>query len=531
MNKEEADDVVASVGDQLRQRVPSAAEEQVVLDRMWREVREQPEQVRTLGELNRAAAVTATSAGGWRAIQMAAAAVLVVASAIGTAIVWQPAGARLFSVVEGDPHVGETIRSNGGGGAVLALLDGSRIEMRSHTELSFERASDGVRIRLSAGGIIVNAAKQRRGHLYVQTKDMTVSVVGTVFMVNADDEGSRVAVIEGQVRVQQGVTDKNLRPGDQVATSSAIAPATITEEIAWSRHAEEHRALLQQSAVTPTTVQPSTVSAETRAAFETTSVRLAAPGSSTGARAGGPGSPGSTGVSCNGVDLQVDAGRFAVRNIPLYGLITLAYGKECQPQVQHVGGSAWVRLEGYDVQASIPAGSPVYTARQLRDGMAPRLALMLQTMLSDRFKLVLGREMREMAVYNLVVATPDKLKPSADQNPQERVIVPGTVPVFKPLVGVVGPSVAMSSASMPKIVGFVQTLADRPVIDRTELTGLFDFVVDWPALAGMSGPEVWLAMRDQLSSRLQERAGLKLEPARTLVEVLVIERAERPTEN
>jgi uncharacterized protein (TIGR03435 family) len=220
-----------------------------------------------------------------------------------------------------------------------------------------------------------------------------------------------------------------------------------------------------------------------------------------------------------------------VRNIPLYGLITLAYAKECQAQVQHIGGSPWVRLEGYDVQAGIPAGSPVYTARQLRDGMAPGLALMLQAMLADRFKLVLGREMREMSVLNLVVAVPGKLKPSADQNPEERVIVPGAVPVFKPLAGVVGPSVAMSSATMSKIVGLVQSLADRPVIDRTELTGLFDFVVDWPALAGMSGPDLTFAMRDQLSSRLQERAGLKLEPARALVEVLVIERAERPSEN
>ena len=527
MKKEKAEgDVVASVGEQLRERVPSTAEEQVVLDRVWSEVRQQPGHPDSLRKLHGAAAGTVTPYRRWQATAMAAAAVLVLAAAISTAIVWRSADDALFHVVEGNVRVADTIRSNGGGGAVLELTDTSRIEMRSHTELSFERAGDGVRIRLSSGGIIVNAAKQRSGHLYVQTKDMTVSVVGTVFMVNADDEGSRVAVIEGEVRVQQGVTDKNLLPGDQVATSPAMAPASITEEIAWSRHAEQHRALLQQSAVTPPSVESAAVSAETRAAFETTSVRLAAPGSG-GARGGG--APPS-GPSCGGVDLQVDPGRFAVRNIPLYGLITLAYGKECQPQIQHVGGAGWVRLEGYDVQASIPAGSPAYTARQLRDGMAPRLALMLQAMLADRFKLVLGREMREMSVFNLVVTAPGKLKPSADQNPQERVIVPGA-PMFKPLVGVVGPRVSLSSAPMSKIVGLLQSLADRPVIDRTELTGLFDFVLDWPALAGLSGPDVELAMRDQLSSRLEERVGLKLEPARTLVEVLVIERAARPSEN
>jgi RNA polymerase sigma factor (sigma-70 family) len=70
---------------------------------------------------------------------------------------------------------------------------GSRVEIREMSELSLDHASDGLRIRLSKGSIIVNAAKQRNGHLYVQTKDMTVSVVGTVFVVNAEEAGSRVA--------------------------------------------------------------------------------------------------------------------------------------------------------------------------------------------------------------------------------------------------------------------------------------------------------------------------------------------------
>ena len=522
MKSEKADDVVASVGEQLRQRVPSAGDERVALERIFRSV-----SFRLKAEGASPGSLPVASAFRRKApwIQLAAAAVVV--AAVGLGMMWRSIDAPLYRVVEGTVVEGGVIHANGGAGAVLAMADHSRIEMRSNSALSLERADDGIRIRLDAGSIIVNAAKQRTGHLYVQTKDMTVSVVGTVFMVNADDEGSRVAVIEGKVHVRQGVTDKNLVPGDQVATSPAMAPASITEEIAWSRHAEQHRALLQQSAVTPPGIQSSAVSTETRAAFETISIRLAAPGS-LGARGGGAGP---SGPSCSGVDLQVDPGRFAVRNIPLYGLITLAYGKECQAQVQHVGGPLWVRQEGYDVQASIPAGSPVYTARQLRDGMAPRLALMLQAMLSDRFKLVLGREMREMSVYNLVVMAPGKLKPSADQNPQERVIVPGAIPMFKPMAGVVGPAVSLSSAPMSKIVGLLQSLADRPVIDRTELTGLFDFVIDWPALAGVTGPELEPAMRDQLSSRLQDRVGLRLEPTRALVEVLVIERAERPTEN
>ena len=79
-------------------------------------------------------------------------------------------------------QAGAVLRTNGGTGAVVRLDDGSRIEMRSKSELSMEAAEDGVRIRLNQGDIIVNAAKQRAGHLYVQTKDLTVSVVGTVFL-------------------------------------------------------------------------------------------------------------------------------------------------------------------------------------------------------------------------------------------------------------------------------------------------------------------------------------------------------------
>jgi uncharacterized protein (TIGR03435 family) len=537
MKKERAeDDVVASVGGQLRQRVPSAAEEQAVLDRVWGQVRQQPEHMGRLRELRRAA-------GRWRAIQMAAAAVLVVAAAIGTAVVWRPTGDTLFRVVDDETRVGDppllprsvvgtgtgTIRSNGDG-AVLELADGSSIEMRLHSALSLERAHDGVRIRLASGGIIVNAAKQRTGHLYVQTKDMTVSVVGTVFLVNAEEKGSRVAVLEGEVmvQVQEGRPETTLLPGEQVVTNSSMPSRPVREVIAWSRNAGRLLALLQQSAVKAPPVQPAAVSAEARAAFEAVSIRRAAP-SSVGGR--GRGAPASSGPPCGGVDLQVDPSRFAVRNIPLYGLITLAYGKECQRQVQHIGGPAWVGTDGYDVEAAIPAGSPGYTTRQVREGMAPRLQLMLQAMLADRFKLVIRREMREMSVYNLVVVAAAKVKPSAEQNPVDRVPAPGNVSIFKPTPEVVGPALALSGVPMSRVAALVQMMADRPIIDRTELTGLFDVFLNFPDLAGLSGDELQTAMADQLSSRLQEQLGLKLEPARVPVEVLVIDRAERPSEN
>ena len=135
--------------------------------------------------------------------------------------------------VGGTINTGETIRTNGTAGAVLALADGSRVEMRSQSELAVERADDGIRIRLRGGSIIVNAAKQRTGQLYVQTKDMSVSVVGTIFLVNAEPAGSSVAVIEGEVRVREtkGPSDTKLRPGQQVSSNPSLITRPVKDEI------------------------------------------------------------------------------------------------------------------------------------------------------------------------------------------------------------------------------------------------------------------------------------------------------------
>jgi len=145
----------------------------------------------------------------------------------------------------------------------LLLEDGSRIEMSAHAGLSIDRTADGMRIVLSEGHLIVTAAKQHGGHLYVETKDCEVSVVGTVFSVHAGPSGSRVSVVEGEVRVRQGEKVQTLLPGQQVSTDVVAAPVSVKADIAWSSQASELVALLQQStpgvlAVAPEN-QPGTV--------------------------------------------------------------------------------------------------------------------------------------------------------------------------------------------------------------------------------------------------------------------------------
>ncbi|HLQ76027.1 MAG TPA: FecR domain-containing protein [Terriglobia bacterium] len=140
--------------------------------------------------------------------------------------------------------VGEVVRSNDAEGVVLALEDGSHIEMRSQSALALESAADGIRVRLNNGSIIVSAAKQQTGHLYVQTKNVLVSVVGTVFFVNAESTGTSVAVVEGEVHVQDGASLKKLHPGEQTASDTSVPLRPVREAISWSRNALAYAALL-----------------------------------------------------------------------------------------------------------------------------------------------------------------------------------------------------------------------------------------------------------------------------------------------
>ncbi|MBI4471862.1 MAG: FecR domain-containing protein, partial [Acidobacteria bacterium] len=157
------------------------------------------------------------------------------------------AGATMQTITAGHRiERDQVIRTGKNSGAILQLADGSKIEMRERSELSLDRASDGVRVELERGSVIVTAAKQRSGHMYVATEDCTVSVVGTVFSVNTGTKGSRVSVVEGEVRVEHGSSSSSLVPGQQLSTNPVLGTVPIEQDIAWSREAEVHLELLRE---------------------------------------------------------------------------------------------------------------------------------------------------------------------------------------------------------------------------------------------------------------------------------------------
>jgi uncharacterized protein (TIGR03435 family) len=512
----------------LKKSLPSVQDRELALDRVLQRLQSESTPKQETGDRE----IFRLQRNIWRvSVAVAAVALVALASAVLVRnVVFPKTAGAMAEVLDGEVvqvsnAAGRPLRSgepvqpaqvlrSSGRGAVLALGDGSVVEMRSQSELALERADDGVRVRLDKGGVIVKAAKQRSGHLYVQTKDARVSVVGTVFLVDAEEKGSRVAVIEGMVRVEKGTVAEKLLPGEQVATSPAIGTHPVIQEIAWSRHAEEHLALLQQSLGTPAPAL------ETQDAFEAASIRPSFPGGGRGNGFRAAELPTANPCMAPG-DITIDPSHFRALRTTVYGLISVAYGNNCMPTDMLTGGPDWAKSERFDLQTTLPAGTPSYTRQALLEGNLPRLQRMLQNFLADRFKLVVRREIKQVPAYDLVVLNEGKLKPSADQNPDAQ--YSGPLPPAR-VFTTFAPQYSMGAWTK-----VLQRILDRPVVDKTGLKGLFDFLLEYSDPS--PDPNFRRTVKELLPSVLQEQLGLKLEPSRANVEVLVIESAERPSQN
>lgn len=517
---------IKNIDEIVKRHLPSASEDRIDAGttRVLHELRSQPHRV-----ADRTPSQVPTRPLEWKWIALASVAALMLLAVFIGPIVWRQYHAP--GVLESADHsrrigYGEVVRADAGADSTLVLADKSRVEMRAETELLLERAGDGMRIRLNKGDVIVSAAKQSNGHLYVQTRDMTVSVVGTVFFVKAEAEGSRVAVIEGEVRVQRGETENKLRSGEQVATNPRMESQKLNEEISWSKNAVAHIALLQQSSRDIT---------ESQEVFEVASIRPKNSPAGGGGRGGAGGAP----PACGGSPATIDPGRFVITNATLYRLITMAYGKDCaSAEVSEFellsGGPEWIRSDKFDIEAVIPKGSSSYTRQQLSIGNAPKLQMMIQTLLVDRFKLTVRRSIKEMPVYLLMLGKgAPKLTEWKDADGTAYTVNTGLNPK-----GEVSTAIGGRKLSMADLAQQLGLITRRPVLDRTGITGEFTYAFefapsdDQPGVREMrangrfpflSGPSLFTALEEEL--------GLKLETSKAPVEVLVIEHAEKPSEN
>ncbi len=154
--------------------------------------------------------------------------------------------ASLEPVAVGDElAVGERLRSGPGESSFLRLADGSRVEVRGRSELSVE-ARRGTTVRVERGDVIVEAAPQGAGRLFVSTADCLVSVKGTIFAVSRGTRGSQVAVIEGEVQVDHAGREEVLYAGDRTATYAGFSHGRFDEAFEWSRNVDSYLALLKE---------------------------------------------------------------------------------------------------------------------------------------------------------------------------------------------------------------------------------------------------------------------------------------------
>jgi uncharacterized protein (TIGR03435 family) len=194
-------------------------------------------------------------------------------------------------------------------------------------------------------------------------------------------------------------------------------------------------------------------------------------------------------------------------NYPVSVLINQAY--QVNPD-RLVGGPDWIGHERFDVLGSIPAGS--------RPGDR---YVMLQRLLEERFGLKHHREVREAPVYLLVRARADGrlgpgLRPSTfDCSGPPQTSKCGTRIGFNEING---RGTDWGFLSLPLQLGL-----DRPAVDKTGLSGRFDIEFKWSREVSPTGdqPTVFTAIEEQL--------GLKLQPGRAPLDVMVIDAVNRPT--
>ncbi len=139
---------------------------------------------------------------------------------------------------------GDELRTAKGSETMVRLLDGSLVEIGERSEFSVSRGWKGTTVHLDGGRIIVQAAKQRVGGLYVATDDCLVTSKGTIFAVNHGTKGSRISVLEGAVRVTYGPHTEELQAGGQATTSANLSQVPIQDDLAWSKDAGRYLVLL-----------------------------------------------------------------------------------------------------------------------------------------------------------------------------------------------------------------------------------------------------------------------------------------------
>jgi uncharacterized protein (TIGR03435 family) len=205
---------------------------------------------------------------------------------------------------------------------------------------------------------------------------------------------------------------------------------------------------------------------------------------------------------------------------------------------QIVGAPKWLTSAKYDIEATI---DPFAGGKLDFDHRMLQSRLILQSLLADRFKLTLHHETKELPVYALVIA---KNGPKMHQATPGDTYPNGMKDMYGKGHGMVIEAgrglIVGQGIPFAVLVGALQhQQLGRTVVDKTGLTGKFDFTLQWTPDVIQSQPGSQQGMGDSPSpdadvsifTAIQEQLGLKLEPQKGPMDVLVIEHIEKPSEN
>jgi len=215
------------------------------------------------------------------------------------------------------------------------------------------------------------------------------------------------------------------------------------------------------------------------------------------------------------VGVRIEGNTLHATLVDLNWLIEYAYNVG---EFQLSGGPAWA------AHGNILSDDLFQVLAKPAPGESPsteQFRLMLQTLLADRFHLQIHHVDRPLPVYNLVVSKGGpNLKESAG----------GKTALKQRAVGDVGWSIDATNATMRDTLGLLSIYGHRPVFDKTGLTGHYDFTVKW-LLNQLGAADVPGSDLPTLPAALQEQLGLKLESTTAPYDTIVIDHAEKPSEN
>jgi len=228
-----------------------------------------------------------------------------------------------------------------------------------------------------------------------------------------------------------------------------------------------------------------------------------------------PSTPGENRVSIQ----AAPGGRFTTKNVTVKQLMQQAFGIR---DFQITGGPGWMASERFDVSAKAD-GNP--SQEEFR--------AMMRNLLKDRFQLAFHTESKEGSVYALVVA---KGGPKIQESKS-----PGNGPNLRRQ----RTQVSAVGAPMPMVAAVLSDYVGRQVIDKTGLTGQYDFTLEWTAdnppppgspeapgtTAGAASSTTSESSGPSIFTALQEQLGLKLESQKGTVDSYIIDKIEKPTEN